>query len=404
MVRANSKTRYGATALTLHWLSALLFLSVFASGYLAHSAPEATSLEVTRKLTLFSVHKTLGVWIFCVAIIRILWAIGQPRPLPLAGRSKTEQSLSDITYWLLYSAMVLVPLTGWTYHSATTGYAPIWWPFWQDIPFVPKSAFLARLMQGLHYLFMLVFAGSIALHLLGTLKHQFMDRDQTLARMFGRGAPKVSAARLPQAKPALTAVLVWMLALYGATQLMKQPQLDVLAATSQTQTIDRWTVEQGSLGFEISQFERPVQGDFAQWDAQISFRELAPNGSHGAVTVSINLTSLDLGPLTAQALGPDYFDVSAHPVALFDALIYPAPEGYVAKGQIILRGISKDIDLPFRLDHGPQSARMRAELTLNRFDFAIGQTLTDLKLLGEEVLVSIDLTAKPLAATPSQIN
>ncbi len=392
MRRANTKTQYGATTITLHWLAALMIFAAFVSGYIAHSAPETHSAEVTRKLTLFSLHKTTGVWIFVIGLARILWAFTLPRPLPLRGHNRIERTLADIAYWLLYSAMVLVPLTGWALHSATTGYAPIWWPFWQDLPFVPKSDFIARLMQELHFLFMLVFGGTIALHILGALKHSLVAKDGTLRRITGANITKVTAHQ-HQAKPAMTAILIWMLALYGGATLITTrplPQTALPVAESQSNV---WIAESGTLQFQISQFERNVTGQFTDWAAEIHFDALNTGKHLNTVKVTIDMTSVDLGSLTAQAMGPDYFDVLTYPRAVFEAIILPKAESYVARGTLELRGITQDLELPFRLEKGPHTAKMTGGLRLNRFDFAIGDTLTDVSLLGEEVLISIDLTA-----------
>lgn len=392
MARANTKTRYGATAITLHWLSALMILAAFVSGYLAHSAPEANAAEVTRKLTLFSLHKTTGVWIFVIGLARILWAIFQPRPLPLQNHNRIERTLADIAYWLLYSAMVLVPLSGWALHSATTGYAPIWWPFWQDMPFVPKSDFLARLMDELHYLFMVVFGATIALHILGALKHTLIAKDGTLRRILGADSTKV-APHQHQAKPAMTAILIWMLALFGGATLMTTRPLPQAAAPLAEARSGAWTVESGSLQFSITQFEREVLGRFDTWTADIQFDDLTPKNLPNMVKVTIDMGSVSLASLTAQALGPDYFDVQNYPLAVFEAEISQNDEAYLASGTLTLRGITHPVQLPFRLDHDENTAKMTGELRLNRFDFAVGASLTDTSLLGEEVLIAIDLIA-----------
>jgi len=69
-----------------HWLTALLILIIIPLGVIANGAPFETSEELARKAWLFSLHKTLGVAVFFVALLRILWALTQEKPGPLHPR------------------------------------------------------------------------------------------------------------------------------------------------------------------------------------------------------------------------------------------------------------------------------------------------------------------------------
>ena len=55
---------------------------------------------------------------------------------------------------------MVVPLSGWIGHAATTGFAPIWWPFGQGLPFVPESETVAHLFAGIHEVFTKVLLGA----------------------------------------------------------------------------------------------------------------------------------------------------------------------------------------------------------------------------------------------------
>ncbi|NRB04188.1 MAG: cytochrome b/b6 domain-containing protein, partial [Rhodobacteraceae bacterium] len=125
----NTAQHYGSVAKTFHWLTALLILTLIPTGIIANGLPFETSEELARKARLFSVHKTLGVVLFFVALARILWALRQRKPDGLASHNKVEGFAAETVHWLLYGSLVLVPMTGWIHHAATTGFAPIWWPF-----------------------------------------------------------------------------------------------------------------------------------------------------------------------------------------------------------------------------------------------------------------------------------
>ena len=120
MALRNTNTTYGAVAKTFHWLTALLILSAIPLGIIASNLahglqdPSATPDEATITLTatLFSLHKTIGITVFFVALGRIAWALGQRKPGLLNGDNAPEAWLAETVHWLLYGSLVAVPLFG----------------------------------------------------------------------------------------------------------------------------------------------------------------------------------------------------------------------------------------------------------------------------------------------------
>jgi cytochrome b561 len=186
----NSPESYGSVSRTLHWLTALLIIGMIPLGLIANNAPFTNDAELNYKFLLFTLHKTLGLTLFGVALIRILWTISQPKPGPLHPNRRAETFLADTVHWLLYASLVLLPITGWTEHAAMPGLAPIWWPFGQTLPFIPTSFWLAETAGAFHVIFGKVLIGAILLHVAGALKHHLIDRDGTLRRMWsGQATP-----------------------------------------------------------------------------------------------------------------------------------------------------------------------------------------------------------------------
>jgi len=81
MPATNTRARYGTVTKTLHWLTALMILTLIPTGIIANQI--AHGPNPLNAATLFSVHKTLGIALFAVALIRILWAVSQPKCDPL---------------------------------------------------------------------------------------------------------------------------------------------------------------------------------------------------------------------------------------------------------------------------------------------------------------------------------
>ncbi|MCU0800915.1 MAG: cytochrome b/b6 domain-containing protein [Rhodobacteraceae bacterium] len=396
MSSANTATSYGAVARTLHWLTALLILTAIPLGWYANELPYATGEELAAKAQLFSLHKTVGMAAFAVALIRILWALTQARPEPMHPDRRFETLAAEGVHWALYLSLVIVPLSGWVHHAATDGFAPILWPFGQDLPGVPTSETVAHLAGAMHWVFTKVLILSILLHVAGALKHVFIDRDHTLARMTrGVAAPARATGAAHARGPALAAVAIYAAGAGLAWSMAGTTAPEALAQTASTEvaTTGNWLVTEGTLGFAINQMGSTVQGTFASWTADITFTEEAVDGSHGNVTVTIDIASLTLGSITDQAKGPDFFDATTHPTATFTANILPAAEGYIADGTLTLRGVTAPLQLPFALSITGDTASMTGTTTIDRRTFGMGQTYGDESTVGFNATVTTTLTA-----------
>lgn len=398
MPLTNSASRYGGVTKTFHWLIALGILIMIPLGIIATDAPYDTAEALATKATLFSWHKTIGVLIFFVALARILWALLQPKPAPLHPDRKTETFLAELVHWLLYGSLVAVPLTGWIEHAATDGFAPIWWPFGQSLAFVPKSPALAETFASLHYILQWVLTLSVVLHIVGALKHHVIDKDDTLRRMwFGRteagtGAQPAHLAG-PLAAP-LAAILIWILSLGAgwATGLFDghegAPQAEALAEVESD-----WQVTEGTLALSVQQFGKTVEGQFADWTAEITFDDSEGLGEKGSVTVTVSIPSLTLGSVTGQALGADFLDAEGHPTATFSAPIQRTEDGYTADGTLTLKGTEAPVTLPFTLVLDGDTATMQGQATLDRRAYAVGDSMSDASQLGFDVVIDVALTA-----------
>lgn len=405
MALSNSHTTYGTVTKAFHWLTALLILSAIPLGIIASNLahglmdPSVTPDEATLALTamLFSLHKTIGVTVFFVALARIGWALSQPKPGLLNGDNAPEAWLAETVHWLLYGSLVAVPLSGWVHHAATTGFAPIWWPFGQSLPFVPKDAALAEVTGVLHYVLQWVLVGALGLHIIGALKHHVVDGDATLRRMLPGHTPAEPTAQQPNhALPFVTALAIWAGALGGASALGWFSHAGAVtdAPAALTQVDSDWQVQDGSLTIAVRQLGSDVTGQFADWTADIAYDETADNtGKHGQVEVTIATTSLSLGSVTDQAKGAGYLDTGTHPTAVFAADLMARDSGHVAVGSLTIRDQSVPVEIPFDLKIEDGTATASGSLSVDRRDFGIGADVKDEGSLGFAVEIAFELTA-----------
>ena len=400
MPATNTATSYGHVTKTFHWLTALLILALFPLGVIAERLPYDTADELALKAQLFSVHKTLGVTVFFVALARILWAATQVKPRLLNGDKRLESFAAELMHALLYLSLVLVPLSGWLHHAATEGFAPILWPFGQSLPLVPKSEAVAHVFGAWHFVLTKVLLAALALHVAGALKHALIDRDGTLARMwFGRAVTKTPPTVPHSATPRRVAVGLFALALAGASALgLSHAEGNAGTVPALAEVDTEWQVQEGEIAFSVMQMGSDLTGSFADWTAAIAFAETPLDGSHGSAEVTISIPSLTLGSVTSEALKPEFFAAEEFPTAVFAADIQPAETGYLATGTLTLRGQSVPVAMPFMLEIEGDTAAMSGSLSLDRRDFGIGAGYEDEATVAFGVAVEVSLTATRGAA------
>ncbi|UWR01521.1 cytochrome b/b6 domain-containing protein [Ruegeria conchae] len=405
MPLTNTRSSYGGVTKAFHWLTALLILTALPLGWFANELAHAiydpniqtTEDDIARAARLFSLHKTVGVTVFFVALARILWALNQTKPGLLNADNKPEAFAAETVHWLLYGSLILVPLSGWIHHAAAEGFAPILWPFGQNLPFIPKSAFLAELTAAFHWLFILVLAGSLLLHIAGALKHHVVDRDSTLRRMLpGRSEAPQPPAQHHSTVPAFAALAIWAAVLVGgwATGEFDDHGKTSVDTAELEDVQSEWEVEEGTLSITISQLGSPVTGEFADWTAAIAFEDTTEPGLAGSVDVTIAIGSLSLGTVTDQAMGADFFDSKTFPTAQFKADLFKTETGFEARGPLTIRDKSVDVVLPFTLEIAGDEATMSGSLELNRMDFNVGTSQPTEDSLGFTVVVTVELTAE----------
>lgn len=419
--------RYSMVAIVLHWLIALaIVLQIVLSGRM--DGPHTPQVFAVTQL-----HKSIGITILLASLLRLGWRLlHPPQPMPMT-LAPWERRLAQATHLGFYVVIIAMPLTGWLMVSAsriqipTLLYGVVHWP---DIPGIAdlapasKKVWRSIGMNG-HGIIAKVIYVLLALHVAGALKHQLFSRDEpVLARM----APGAVAGRWWEPR-----VFIIALAFVGVIAFGKlvQPPVPAMgpppaaappapeveptapAPTAPAPTSSEpgqvapaappagpvaWKVAPGSaLTFATSWSGTAVEGRFDTWTANILFSPDALDRSK--VTVAIDMASAKTGDAQRDATlpAPDWFDAANHPKAIFTATRFErrGPDRYVAHGKLSLRGVSKAVDLPFRLTIVGDKARMSGDAAIDRVAFGVGQgefTATD--QIPAKVAVHVQLTAR----------
>jgi len=183
MTNDTAGARYGAAAKFLHWFIAALIVVQFSLAWTADDLPLGA-----RKLGLLAWHKSFGMTILMLAIVRLLWRLGHaPPPLP-AGMSPLERTLARGAHLTLYGLIFLMPLTGWMMSSAKN-YAVSWFKLFTFPNLIAPNETAFAVLRNVHDSLSVVLLIVASLHLLAALKHHFWNRDDVLRRMLPFSKP-----------------------------------------------------------------------------------------------------------------------------------------------------------------------------------------------------------------------
>ena len=191
-------THYTKMAKVLHWLIAIGIFGMFALGWYMHDLPKEApkqmafdlfdwgiytwqvSEEISPRSFYFNLHKSIGVTIFVLILFRVLWRISHKPPALLATYKAWERKLATGAHHTLYLLMVALPLSG-IIMAVSSKYGIKWF----GLEFIGglDNKPLREAFKEVHEIVGIVILLVIIVHILGALKHKFIDKDETLDRM-----------------------------------------------------------------------------------------------------------------------------------------------------------------------------------------------------------------------------
>ena len=189
--------RYNKVSVAIHWVSALLIVGQVAGGFLFENLERGPA-----RAEIFTWHKTIGVTILLLSLVRLGWRLANPPPPYPDSMPRWERLAGTWNHRIFYVLLLALPLTGLAAVSARAD-----GPFTElvgGIPFpvIPGlSAEALGALGGLHELLVYTTLVLLAVHVGAALKHQFVDRARYAGRMPPFRSPDGETAVAPAGQP-----------------------------------------------------------------------------------------------------------------------------------------------------------------------------------------------------------
>jgi len=177
MQLTNQQHTYGWVSIVLHWTVAISVLAMFALGL--------WMVELDYYSTWYHdapyIHKSIGVLLVLLMLLRYFWNILNPKPSAL-GESIFLKVIASSVHLLLYLLVFLLGLSGYFISTAESQAISVF--NWFSVPaLVAPISEQADIAGEVHKWLAFTLIGFVALHFIGALKHHFIDKDSTLKRM-----------------------------------------------------------------------------------------------------------------------------------------------------------------------------------------------------------------------------
>lgn len=174
--------RYSATAQVLHWLTSALVVAVLPLAWVAASLAR----EEPAKPVLFTLHKSVGLTILALVVVRILWRIVNPPP-PEVTEPHGLALIAKASHWLLYAVFLIMPVTGFLLSAFNGNATQFFYLF--PIPGFEKNKELHEAFEKAHLVGQWAVYLLVGLHIVATAWHVAIRRDYVLDRMLPRQNP-----------------------------------------------------------------------------------------------------------------------------------------------------------------------------------------------------------------------
>lgn len=173
----NDLSRYGAVAQLFHWAIVALVITQFVLASKAHALPLGAA-----KVTTLAQHKSVGITILGLALLRLLWRLLNPAPAAPQTSPRWQRVAARVSHFLLYALLLIIPVLGW-FMSSARNFPVSWFGLFTLPDFIEPSKPAYEFFHEAHETLAKTLFVVALLHAAAALKHHFIDRDNVLRRM-----------------------------------------------------------------------------------------------------------------------------------------------------------------------------------------------------------------------------
>lgn len=167
----------------------------------------------------------------------------------------------------------------------------------------------------------------------------------------------------------------------------------VLASSAYTyQAVLNWKInnEKAEVKFTMQAHGQELVGSFKGVKGDINFDE--KDLSKSSVNVTIDIATVSTGNTTRDGhlqAGP-WFDAATAPVAKFvSTKVEKGTTGYVATGNFTLKGVTKELAIPFTYEGTAEAGTFKGTAAIKRKDFNVGPA--DKEDPGNDIAIALDI-------------
>ena len=364
----NAPDRYNHIARILHWLVAGGIVLQYVLANLAENAESRF-----QQFVLLANHKSVGMTILAIALVRLVWRFASPRPAALVMPT-WQRIAANVSHGALYALLFLMPLSGWLMSSASN--IPVsWFNLFAFPDLVGANEMLADRFELGHETMAKVLFAFAALHVAGALKHLFIDRDGVFRRI---------------SSPVALLGFVLVVAA-GVFLLVPESRAD--------EPNSAWQIdyEASSIRFEAEQAGAKFEGEWTDWEASMHFDPAALDNARFDVTIRVaGVATGDSDRDETLVQDGEFFAAEQFPEARYLAEEFTARDdgGFTASGSLTIKDVSQPAPLEFTVTADGSERRLEGSARLDRLALGLGTgEWSDTEWIGQFVDVRVVVIA-----------
>ncbi len=186
------KDSWGFVSKSFHWTIGVLIIMQLLFGLFLSTLNLYLPADLKTYVAIISPHKSLGLTIMALAILRLAWRLANVRPAMPDSSTPFERRVAKLSHGLMYFLLIALPLLGLIQSSAYRAKTTFWGLF--QLPDIVPAAYARpgargvwKVAQNGHTALAVILFVTIVLHIAAALRHHFVKHDDVLIRMLPGG-------------------------------------------------------------------------------------------------------------------------------------------------------------------------------------------------------------------------